>query len=163
MESLLDIVEQGQTLIRIIIVILIIGIIMFTIKIMRRAYKPNYDASRMPANLWFYSKLINLEVGNDKANYKNLHNSFMTFLMMKYRIRDNDLKQNSIFDLVQKREENMGILELYGEIWNDIEDLKNSEDSDVVRFIKKIKMMFNKDDVSEWIERQKLKKPCNDC
>ena len=152
MEAFLNIVEQGQTLIRIAIAILIIGIIMFTIRIMRQAYKPNYDASKMPANLWFYSKLINLEVGNEKANYKNLLNSFITFLQKKYRIKDIDLKQKTIFEYVQSREDNEAILELYGEIWNDIDDLKNSSTQDIILYIKKIKTAFNKEDVSEWID-----------
>jgi len=163
MEALLNIVEQTQTFIRIVIALLILGIILFTIRIMRRAYRPHYDSSNMPANLWFYSKLINLEVGNEKANYQNLHNHFIGFLHKKYRIRKDDLKTNTIFEIVRKREENSEMLDFYGEIWNSIEDLKKSDTSEVVAYTKTIKTAFNKEDISEWLDLQKIKKPCNDC
>ena len=158
-ESLFDTV----TIAKMVIVLLVIGIILIFLRVKKKVYRPNYDSKNMPANLWLYSQLVDIEVGNYKANYKNLYNAFVSFLCKKYKISKDELKNNSIFELVKKREESPDLLELYGEIWNSVEELKHKGSAEIVAYIKNIKPLFNKENVSEWIEIQKTRKPCNDC
>ena len=117
----------------------------------------------MPHNLWFYSQLINIEVSEKSANYKELYNCFINYLCRKYRITKSELKKQSIFDLVKSKEDDENLLDLYGELWNSINDLKQSSKSEVIHYVKSIKPLFNKEDFSEWIAEQKLRKDCNDC
>ncbi|MCL2065158.1 MAG: hypothetical protein FWG98_12440 [Candidatus Cloacimonetes bacterium] len=125
-------------------------------------YKPNYNYS-MPTNLWFYYELVNMEADNRKAKYKYLLNLFSEFLFRKYNITPNDLKNKTYFEIVRERENDDDVIELYGNIWNSIDDLKHSSQNEVIAYIKSIKLIFNKGNFEDWIKQQKKNKPCNDC
>ena len=153
---------SSQKLLVFLIVVIFIALLLYLRKIKKKKYKPQFNDT-MPANLWFYSQLVNLEIDTKNANYNKLKKIFLEFLYRKYHISKFDLEKKSIFLLVKEKEENMAIIDLYGEIWNSIEDLKQSDNSDVILFIKSIKLNFNKDGYQEWVKSQKQSKPCNNC
>ena len=163
MDSIYLIISQNGAAIRILIIFLIIILLYWFQKVKRKAYKINSSDKYIPAHLWFYSQLVNFEIGVYKANSTNLFNYFVRFLYRKYKISKYDLKIKSLFDIVKDREDNRNLLDLYGEIWNSIEDLKHSSTNEVIEYIKSIKYLFNKEDVTEWIELRKNEKKCNDC
>jgi len=118
----------------------------------------------MPANLWFYDQLINIEINPKKASAKKLKKCFIAYLYRKYHITKTDLRKNTIFDIVAQREKNAHFIELYGDIYNTTQEMKHSHPSDVIAYIKSIKYVFNQDNVSDWIAtRQTKKEKCNDC
>jgi len=150
--------------IKIIIVILLVLIVLKVRGMMKRAYKPQYDDPSMPANIWFYSQLVNMEVGSTRANHKKLLNCFLSYLYRKYHIRKHHLETKTVFEVVAEREEDPQYIELYGEIWNSIQELKQKPKSEVIPYIKTIKGAFNKDRIDEWVKnREANKKECNDC
>ncbi|HOE90585.1 MAG TPA: hypothetical protein PLV22_01250 [Candidatus Cloacimonadota bacterium] len=116
----------------------------------------------VPANIWFYSQLVNFELGIDKVNSDILMKSFFEYLQRKYLISDDELKNKTIFKLVNENEKNEDYIELYGNIYHKIENLKQNSQESIILYIKSIKKYFNQDDLSEWIERQKYN-DCNDC
>jgi len=117
----------------------------------------------MPANLWFYTQLINIEIGEKKANQKTLKKIFIEFLYRKYRISKYDLSKKTIFVIVREKEDNDTIINLYGDIWNSIDDLKQKSNDEVIKYVKSIKLKFNKDGFDDWIKSQKIEKNCNNC
>jgi hypothetical protein len=116
----------------------------------------------VPANIWFYSKLINYELSIEKVNPTILMNTFFEYLARKYDITKYDLKQKTIFQHVSEKELNLDYIELYGDIYHSIKELKHKNKSDVISYIKIIKVHFNKDNLTEWIEKRKDEK-CNNC
>ena len=131
-------------------------------KLRSRYYKAKFNDS-MPANLWFYSQLVNIEAGVHKATYKNLFDTFIKFLFRKYKIQKKELKKKTYFELVREREDNDDVIDLYGEIWNSIDEMKHASSNEVLSYIKKIKLIFNKGNFEDWIKTQKRKAPCNNC
>ncbi|HPY96475.1 MAG TPA: hypothetical protein PL063_04630 [Candidatus Cloacimonadota bacterium] len=116
----------------------------------------------IPANIWFYSQLVNFELGIDKVNSDILMNNFFEYLQRKYLISDDELKDKTIFKLVNENEKNEDYIELYGDIYHKIENLKQNDQENIILYIKSIKKYFNQDDLSEWIEKQKYN-DCNNC
>lgn len=116
----------------------------------------------MPPNIWFYSKLLDLELNIVKPNTNNLWIMFQEYLKRKYKLSDKDLKNQSIFSLVKQKESDHDYIDLYGDIYQNIQDLKHSDGNEVILFIKSIKKYFNKEDLSDWIEKRKIDN-CNDC
>lgn len=116
----------------------------------------------MPANIWFYSKLLDFELNIILVNGQNLENYFFFFLKKKYKIYEYELKTANLFDLVKEREIDQNYLEFYGEIYNRIQELKDSSPMDIINYIKEIKSYFNQDDLSVWLENRKTD-DCNDC
>jgi len=118
----------------------------------------------MPANLWFYEQLVNMEIKTIKPTSKNLETAFMQYLHRKYAITKQDLKRHTIFEVVGEREQNPDFIELYGDIWNKAQEMKHSPSTEVIAYIKSIKVYFNKENVSAWVQIQKAKREnCNDC
>ncbi len=163
MDSIYLIISQNGQALRMLAIFLLVFIIYWFRKVKVRAYKSSFSDKEMPVNLWFYSQLVNMEIGTLRPSYNNLQQLFYRFLVRKYKITKIEYKNFSIFNLVKNKEEDQEILNLYGEIWNSIEDLKHSPKNEVIAYIKQIKTIFNKKDVSEWIEQRKKSKPCNDC
>lgn len=130
-------------------------------RIKRKKNRINFNDS-MPPNIWFYSKLLDLELNIEKPTPNNLWNLFHEYLKRKYKFSDNQLKTQSIFQLVSQNETDNEYIDLYGDVYQKIQDLKHSEPNDVILFIKSIKKYFNKEDLSEWIEIRKINN-CNDC
>jgi len=116
----------------------------------------------IPANIWFYSQLVNFELGIDKVNSDILMNNFFEYLQRKYLISDDELKDKTIFKLVNENEKNEDYIELYGDIYHKIENLKQNDQENIILYIRSIKKYFNQDDLSEWIEKQKYN-DCNNC
>ena len=125
--------------------------------------KKNDDDNDLPSNIWFYYQLINIEFGEEKPTYQNLLNSFLRYLYRKYRIKVNDLKTKTVFEIVQEKETDPEWIELYGIVWNGIEELKQSHEEEVIKYIKTIKHYFKKDNINEWISQTRKEKPCNNC
>ena len=88
--------------------------------------------------------------------------SFFEYLQRKYIISDDELKNKTIFKLVNENEKNEDYIELYGNIYHKIQNLKQNSQESIILYIKSIKKYFNQDDLSEWIERQKYN-DCNYC
>ena len=150
--------------IKIIIVLLLILIAIKVRSAMKRAYKSQYGDPTMPANIWFYSELVNMEIGETKPTQKNLNECFMKYLKRKYHIRKHHLEKFTIFQIVAQREEDPKYIELYGEIWNSIQELKQKSKGEVLAYIKTIKTAFNKERIDEWVKnREASKEDCNDC
>ena len=154
-----------ETLIKIIIVILAISFIIFLIRQRKYILKIDIDDDDMPHNLWFYSQLVNMEIGEIKPSYKNLLHLFKKFLYRRYMISKTDLKTNTIFEIVNRREYDKDVIDLYGEIWNNIDELKDKGSDEILVYTKSIKKRFNKGDFFEWIEERKKaeEEPCNNC
>jgi hypothetical protein len=89
-------------------------------------------------------------------------NNFFEYLQRKYLISDDELKDKTIFKLVNENEKNEDYIELYGDIYHKIENLKQNDQENIILYIKSIKKYFNQDDLSEWIEKQKYN-DCNNC
>jgi len=124
----------------------------------KKTQRPEKDD--MPANLWFYDQLINMEIMPKKATAKRLYQNFMQYLHRKYHINPKD----SVFEVVASKEKDPAFIELYGDIYNRTQEMKHSKPSEVLEYIKSIKHVFNQDNVSEWIaRRQRDKDDCNDC
>ncbi|HOD53400.1 MAG TPA: hypothetical protein PKJ08_02625 [Candidatus Cloacimonadota bacterium] len=117
---------------------------------------------KMPANIWFYSKLIDFELGIDKVNSMRLLKCFYDYLQRKYKINDSDLKEKTIFQWVNEKEEDLEYIELYGDIYNRINELKQNDSSEVITYIKSIKKYFNQEDLTDWIEKRRQEN-CNNC
>lgn len=166
MDSIYLIISQNGQALRILAILLVIFLFYWLKKVKTRAYKSGFSDKDMPANLWFYSQLVNIEIGTVKASYRNLNQLFIRFLIRKYKISKIEFNSFSIFDLVKSKEKDKDILDIYGEIWNSIEDLKHKKKSEVIAYIKDIKKVFNKEDITEWLtlkKNQVKNKPCNDC
>jgi len=162
MENIYYLISQSRTEIIYLIVIISIALILYLLKIRSKRYRINLNES-MPADLWFYSQLVNIETDSKKAKPKNLLNIFIKYLCMKYSISRKDLKANLFFELVRKREKNDDFISLYGEIWNSIDEMKHSAPNEVVSYVRRIKLIFNRGDFEKWIREQKINKACNDC
>ena len=162
MDDIFYFVAQQGTPIKLIIVFLVIALILFIRKKRMQMYKPVYTDGNMPANVWFYSKLIDIEIGTEKATHRQLYRYFMEYLHRKYKIKKADLKKNTIYEIVANSENDENIINLYDEIYNDIDELKQKNKTDVIEYIKMIKPLFNKDNIDDWIKENKEKK-CDDC
>jgi deoxyhypusine synthase len=157
--------SQQGTSIKFIIAGLIILIIIWLRKAKRKIYRPTYSDGNMPAGLWFYSQLVSIEIVAEKADYQTLYDLYIRYLIKKYRIKDAELKEKTIFDIVKSLEHSENMLDFYGEIYNGIENLKHEKPESVIAYIKSIKMAFNKDSsIDEWVRKQRQKsRNCNDC
>jgi len=149
-----------------VLIFAIIFMVFYTRSIKKRnshIYELSDAEEDMPANIWFYSKLVSMEIGEISANQVNLYDLFLKYLYRKYFISQEMLEKKTIFEIVNSKESDPNLIELYGEIWFSIESLKAKNPEDVIKYIKTIKSLFNKEYLSDWIEQQKKKEPCNDC
>jgi hypothetical protein len=87
---------------------------------------------------------------------------FYDYLQRKYKINDSDLKEKTIFQWVNEKEEDLEYIELYGDIYNRINELKQNDSSEVITYIKSIKKYFNQEDLTDWIEKRRQEN-CNNC
>ncbi len=125
----------------------------------KKKYKPRMI---LPPPLWFYSRLLDYEIGALKPTSENLMADFMSFLEKKYGITKEMLESFTIFHLVRVNESDNDIIELYGEMYNEIESLKQKTDQEVIQYIKKIKLYFNKEKYLSPLPKRK-KRDCNNC
>jgi hypothetical protein len=162
MENLFIYIGKQGTLLKILVVILVLGIIFWFRKSFKNVYKYRNNDS-MPPGLWFYSELINLEIDIKKANYKNLNKTFFKYLEKKYKITKKEIKTNTIFEIVNEKEKQENLINLYGLIWNKINDLKQKNNSDVIKCINDLKRVFIEDNIDEWIVKYSSSNKCNNC
>jgi hypothetical protein len=164
MEDIFIYIGQQGAALKVMAVCLVLIIIALFLKARKRVHKPLYDDS-LPAGLWFYTQLLNLELQPKKANCANLQKIFETFLKRKYHIRKHHLKEKSMFQIVEDREEVESVLDVYGLIWNNIMELKQKPNDDVIKYIKEIKVIFKNDNtnVDFFMKVNKKVKRCNDC
>ena len=162
MDQIFTIISQSRRELGMLAFIVLIVLFIFLRKLRKKMYKPHFN-DNMPHNLWFYYEMINMEADHKIATQKRLEKTFIDFLFRKYYISSEDLKKKSYFELVREREEDDNVIELYGEIWNNIEELKHKPQNEVLVYIKSIKLIFNKGNFEDWIQQHKRGKPCNDC
>jgi len=106
-----------------------------------------------------------MQIGIEKPSYQRLHDCFSNYLYKRYSINKQEIQKSNIYDLIRSKEEKEDMLELYGEIWNSIEDLKDKETAEIIDYIKTIKFYFNKDGMVAWMSARKYNKEtnCNNC
>ncbi len=154
--------RSSQFMLIFVILLLCILLIVFIKKIRSHSRRVIYKTDTfIPAHLWFYSKLIDIEIGSSPATSKNVMVLFYKFLQRLYKISEKDFQQKTIFELVKAKENNSEILDFYGDLYNEINDLSENDPKEVLIYVKKIKNLFNKEDNSLWIEQRK--KECNNC
>ncbi|MCK9329323.1 MAG: hypothetical protein PHY08_14385 [Candidatus Cloacimonetes bacterium] len=167
MDSVYLVISQNGRILKFFVIFLLILILYWFYKVRKRAYKTNISDGDIPAHLWFYSQLVDIEIGASRASSSNLKKKFIKFLYRKYKFTSYEVRKSTIFEVVRLKEANNEVLGLYGEIWNNIEDLKHSNKKEVISYIKTIKKFFNKEDVSGWLNQRKQMKQnqrqCNDC
>jgi hypothetical protein len=166
MDEIYYIISQNAPVLWFLLIVISLILIIYVVRIANRPKRTKFVEANVPTNLWFYLQLVDLEIGSQKASYKNLLESFIHFLCRRYGIKDDDLKKQTIFEIVKAKEDEQPLLDLYGDIWNSIDDLKQSSENEVIQYIKSIKHYFKKDNLDYWIrerEREREKKPCNNC
>ena len=163
MYAFYELVAENAPILWVILIVVCIIFVFQMIRILKKTKRIKFEEIDVPANIWFYSMLVNMEIGIEKATYDKLMHYFMNYLYKKYQISREDLKTQSVFDLVSSKEDRQDVLDLYGDIWNSLEDLKESGRDDIVKYIKTIKFYFNKENLDGWISARNYNKQCNDC
>lgn len=152
----------SKTMMIFLILFLCYILLIFYKKIRRKAHRTLFQSdSSMPAHLWFYSKLVDMEIGTTPLSPKLLMKNFYIFLERFYNLSEKELQFKSIFDLVKLKEQDPEVLEFYGDLYNQINELPENSPQDIKEYIRKIKIFFNKKDVTNWIEQRN--KNCNNC
>ncbi|PID29976.1 MAG: hypothetical protein CSB55_00645 [Candidatus Cloacimonadota bacterium] len=137
-------------------------LIVYMIKIRNKIFRrPRVYRDKLPAEIWFYSKLLDIQIGKEKANSDVLWNIFQSFLLRKYKLHEDLLKTYTIFKLVQVHEKDSAMIDFYGDIYAAIENLKHQTEEEVLSYVKSIKREFNKGDITEFISEKKGN--CNNC
>jgi hypothetical protein len=115
----------------------------------------------MPANLWFYSKLIDMELSIEKADFMHLEKLFYDYLTRKYKLNKQNMSSEEIINQVKVLESEMEVLDLYAYVYEQIKTESN-QDNQIKDVIKNIKIYFNKDDFSVWLQSRNTGE-CNNC
>ncbi len=128
----------------------------------RKRFKALSKIQKMPPNIWFYSRLIDYELSIEKVNAQKLQACFYEYLERKYKLSDSDMNKKSIFEWVKAKESDEEYIDLYGDIYNQLNDMKQLPTNEVITYIKSIKKYFNQEDLTEWIEKRRQEN-CNNC
>ena len=165
MEEFAYLLQQNKVVIMIVLSVMCLFLIIFIYRVMKKSKPIVYEDITVPANFWFYSLLVNMQLGIEKVSAHRLMECFYNFLYKRYHIKKEELALKTVFEYVKEREDRADIIELYGKIWNDINDLQGKSDLEIIEYIKSIKLLFNKEDVDSWVSAKKFVKgnTCNNC
>jgi len=107
---------------------------------LRRPARPRTD--RLTPELWFYSALVDIELGKAPGTARHLERQFFTFLKRRYELPN--AKPQTAFELVKQCETDAGLIEFYGEIYNETISLKHLPPDAVIAYARRLKKAFNK-------------------
>ena len=149
---------EYATLIRFFIIVFGAVLVVYLITARRRLkryIRPRKD--RLPPRLWFYSSLVDMELGVAPNTAKHLEKLFYTFLQREYNLPD--IRPETAFSLVKERESDASRIDLYGEIYNEIESLKHMPAGSVIEYVRRLKPAFH-----EGVAAQtSTSRDCNTC
>ena len=118
---------------------------------------PRLRRSRLSPELWFYSALVDIELGKSPATGKHMQRQFFTFLQLRYELPN--ARPDTAFELVRQRESDPDLIEQYGEIYNETVSLKQKPTEDVIAYARRLKKAFNKGIAAQVSTAQ----DCNNC
>lgn len=119
------------------------------------------DNDHLPPKLWLYSQLVNLEIDIENTNAEKLMMIYLIFIKKYYHIDSYSLGESNFHEIIKTHENNEEYASFYTEMYDNIQKLRNEEVSTVIDYIKKIKLLFNKDEVLLWLNDNI--KNCNNC
>lgn len=159
--------ESERSTILIFIFLFAVALLFYSFRIHKKFSKNRFKpAKAVNPDIWFYSKLTDIEIGSYEANYFILSGLFLRFILYKYRMhfpRETKAEwTDQVFQTVKKHESNKKLIDLYGKIYNEIELLKQKKSDDVLSYVKKLKKEFFRDSLNMQ-NSHNYGKDCNNC
>ncbi len=157
MIPLLAAASAYDSLLKIFIFVFAVGLLIYLFAA-RRLLKtrPPRVRDRLAPDLWFYSALVDIEIGNAPATARHLTDIFFLYLQRRYKLPN--AKPETAFELVKQHETDERLIERYGEIYNTALSLKQNPRDDVIAYARQLKKAFN-----AGVAPQAAKQDCNNC
>lgn len=139
------------------------GAVVFTALIyifrrMKRKKKPGMIAKdfKMPAEIWFYSRLLDLEIGN--LDYELYLPLYQEYLGRRYATRNIPKERETFINYLKEKEEDPKTQRFLAALYFEIAAVKQKGKEEVINHIKEIKFNFNQADLTAWLA--KLQNTC---
>ncbi|MCD4828860.1 MAG: hypothetical protein K8R90_05445 [Candidatus Cloacimonetes bacterium] len=131
-----------DSLIWLFIIVFALALIIYLLMGRRRLWRPaKLPHSRLSPEIWFYSVLVDIEIGAAPATARHLQRQFFVYLQRRYNLPDS--KPDTAFELVKQSEKDPQRIELYGNVYNEIISLKQKPAEAVIAYARQLKKAFN--------------------
>lgn len=111
----------------------------------------------LPPETWFYSKLIDIELGAEKQ--KKILPFFLKYVSLKYQI--NPLDKSNFVQKIDKVDEDNRVRGFLKGYFKELLDLEKNNFVGTIEYIKETKMNFNRVDLSDWLKEYDRNKKNN--
>ena len=101
----------------------------------------------LPPETWFYSKLIDIELGSEKQ--KKIIPFYLKYVSLKYGL--NSLSKSDFINQINHLEKDSRVRGFLKGFFEELMNLENNNFNNTIDYIKEIKVNFNRDDLSEWL------------
>ncbi len=111
----------------------------------------------LPPETWFYSKLVDIELGTEKQ--KKILPFFLKYVSLKYQI--NPLDKSNFDQKIDKVDEDNRVRGFLKGYFEELLDLEKNNFVGTIEYIKETKMNFNRVDLSDWLKEYDRNKKNN--
>jgi hypothetical protein len=111
----------------------------------------------LPPEIWFYSKLIDIELGTEKN--KKIITFFFEYVSLKYNLTL--INKNNFEFEIDKVEENSRVRGFLKGFYAELLDLERGNFVGTDEYIKEVKLNFNTKDLSGWLKEYESNKRNN--
>ncbi len=127
--------------------------------IMKILQRKNHFSGRinLPPETWFYSKLIDIELGTEKE--KNIISFFLKYISLKYGLKN--INKSNFPEMIGNLETDIRLLGFLKGYYEELLELEKNKFDRTIEFIKETKFNFNQNDLSDWLKKYDLERKNN--